>query len=82
MDLVEQGETLPVAVALNSYSWAYSGSSVGFLPYGVQSVLPSSGPYDGNTEVLITGKGFDEEIANVKARCRFGNETNFVTVEA
>lgn len=59
MDLVNEGEQLAVGVALNSYSWVYSSSDdVGYVPYGVTGVFPSSGPYSGNTQVMITGKGF------------------------
>ena len=42
---------------------------------------PSSGPYDGFTDVAIAGKGFNEEYAS-KARCRFGVESNFAIVDA
>ena len=49
-----------VSVALNSYSWAASEFS--FLPYGIDAVYPSSGPISENTNVIVTGKGFENEL--------------------
>lgn len=42
---------------------------------------PSSGPYDGYTDVLITGKGFTDEIAG-NARCKFGVDKDHAIIEA
>lgn len=56
MALVDEGYSLPATVALNSYSWAESNQT--FVPYGVTAVYPNAGPYSGNTDVLIVGKGF------------------------
>jgi len=60
MALVDEGYTLPVTVSLNSYSWVESNAT--FVPYGVTAVYPNSGPYTGNTDILISGKGFNEEL--------------------
>lgn len=60
--LVDEGQTLPATVALNSYSWVDSNQT--FVPYGVQAVYPNSGPIAGNTDVLLIGKGFNEELAD------------------
>ena len=82
MALVEENEGLIVKLALNSYSWV--GGQYGdvlYRPYGILSVQPASGPYDGYTDVQITGKGFNQDYAE-KGRCRFGTEANFAIVEA
>lgn len=79
MSLVDEGFSLPVTVALNSYSWPETNQT--FTPYGVSGVFPNSGPYTGNTDILITGKGFNEEFAD-KARCRFGINSDYAIVEA
>lgn len=44
-------------------------------------IYPNSGPYTGNTDILITGKGFSEELQE-KAKCRFGTSSNFAIVDA
>lgn len=79
MPLVDEGFSLPITVALNSYSWPESNQT--FTPYGVVGVFPNSGPYSGNTDILITGKGFSEEFAE-KAKCRFGIASDYAIVEA
>ena len=82
MALVEEGEGLLVQLALNSYSW--TGGKQGdvlYSPYGITTVQPGSGPYDGFTDVQIVGKGFNPEYAD-QARCRFGTETNYAIVDA
>lgn len=82
MDLVNEGEALPASLSLNSYSWVGgSQGQLGFVPYGVDGVFPNSGPFDGFTDILITGKGFSEEIAP-RARCRFGVEADYAIVDA
>jgi len=92
MDLVNQGESLPVYVALNSYSWV-SGSKhrrlaagdhtqqLSYIPYGILTVSPDSGPFSGFSDILITGKGFLDENA-LKARCRFGSDNDYAIVDA
>ena len=79
MPLVDEGFTLPATVALNSYSWPESNQT--FTPYGISGIFPNSGPYTGSTDVLVVGKGFNEEFAS-KARCRFGIPSNYAIVEA
>lgn len=89
LDLVNQGENLPVYIALNSYSWVgekadyrrLSGNSVGYVPYGIQSIFPESGIIEGFTDIFITGKGFTEDIAD-KAKCRFGVDGSYQIVDA
>jgi len=95
MELVNEGETLPVYVALNSYSWVGEkqnqrmlGSTnkaakpkLGYTPYGVQSIFPESGIVEGFTDVYVTGKGFTSELAP-KARCRFGVDGKYHIVDA
>jgi hypothetical protein len=79
MELVEEGMQLPASVALNSYSWTESNQT--FVPYGVTGVYPNAGPYTGNTDVMIVGKGFTEDLAD-KAKCRFGVNGNYAIVDA
>ena len=89
IELVNEGESLPVFVALNSYSWVgaktntrrLSSESIGYVPYGVQTLEPDSGPFEGFTDIFVTGKGFVPELA-AKAKCRFGAADNFVEVSA
>lgn len=82
MDLVNEGEAHNVYVALNSYSWVGGNNdAITFVPYGVNGVYPNSGPYNGFTDILITGKGFTEDIAE-RAKCRFGVDSNFAIVDA
>ena len=60
MDLVDEGEGLVVQLALNSYSWVGAkGEDALYRPYGIIKLSPSSGPYEGFTDILITGKGFN-----------------------
>jgi len=68
-----------VSVALNSYSWAESDFS--FTPYGISSLSPASGPISENTNILVSGKGFENELKN-EARCKFGTDQDYVIVEA
>jgi hypothetical protein len=79
MPLVDEDMSLPITVALNSYSWPDTNQT--FVPYGIVAIFPNSGPYSGNTDILITGKGFNEELQE-KAKCRFGIPSNFAIVEA
>ena len=79
MSLVDEGLTLPVSVALNSYSWPETNQT--FIPYGVTGIYPNSGPYSGSTDILVTGKGFFDEY-QAKAKCRFGISSNYAIVDA
>jgi hypothetical protein len=78
---VNEGEEHTASVALNSYSWPKKVTPLTYIPYGVTNVSPSSGPYTGYTEILVTGKGFTNEIAE-NAKCRFGIDSNNIVVEA
>lgn len=55
MELLNEGDEHKASVALNSYSWPKGGDSKPqtFIPYGVKSISPSSGPYTGYTEILV-----------------------------
>jgi len=77
--LVEQGESLQVSAALNSYSWAPSEFS--YQPYGLTGIYPNSGPVGGDTNILVTGKGFDNDLKD-DARCKFGTDDNYAIVSA
>lgn len=79
MALVDEGFSLPITVALNSYSWAESNQT--FVPYGISGIYPNSGPITGSTDILITGKGFNEEYQE-KAKCRFGIPSDYAIVDA
>ena len=68
-----------MSAALNSYSWAESDFS--YAPYGISSLFPSSGPISENTNILVVGKGFENELKD-QARCKFGTDDNYVLVEA
>ena len=82
MSLVDEGEGLLVKLALNSYSWVGGhDGDVFYIPYGIVATSPSSGPYDGYTDVMISGRGFSPTFAD-KGRCRFGVDGNYVTVDA
>jgi hypothetical protein len=50
-------------------------------PYGITSLYPDMGPIGQNTNILVTGKGFNNELRE-NARCKFGTEENYLIVEA
>ena len=79
MPLVEEGESLSVSLALNSYTWA-PNTEYSFKPYGIYGLYPSSGPVSDSTNILVTGKGFENEMKEF-ARCKFGTDDNYVIVE-
>jgi len=73
MELVDKDYYLPATVALNSYSWV--DTDFKYVPYGITDIMPNSGPISGNTDVIIVGKGFNEDLQE-KALCRFGVGSN------
>ena len=79
LPLLDEGQSLPVSVALNSYSWA--ASDFYFTPYGISDIYPSAGPDDQNTNILVVGSGFANDMQD-DARCKFGTESNYIIVEA
>ena len=79
LPLLEEGQSLLVSVALNSYSWAASDFSM--HPYGIFNLYPSAGPINQNTNIMVTGKGFENELKE-NARCKFGTDENYVIVSA
>jgi hypothetical protein len=76
--LVDEGQSLALGVALNSYSWLPGDFS--YSPYGISDLYPSSGPVSENTNILVSGKGFDNDMKDT-ARCKFGTDDNYVIVE-
>lgn len=78
LPLIEEGESLRVTAALNSYSWAASDFSM--HPYGITGMYPDMGPIGQNTNILVTGKGFNNELRE-NARCKFGTDENYLIVE-
>lgn len=76
---MEEGESLLVTVALNTYSWAASDFSM--LPYGINAIYPNMGPVASSTNILVTGKGFDNDLRE-NGRCKFGTEDHYIIVEA
>jgi hypothetical protein len=60
MELVDKDYYLPATVALNSYSWV--DTDFKYVPYGILDIQQNSGPISGNTDVIIVGKGFNEEF--------------------
>ena len=79
MELVDKDYYLPATVALNSYSWV--DTDFKYVPYGITDIMPNSGPISGNTDVIIVGKGFNEDLQE-KALCRFGVGSSQVIVQA
>jgi hypothetical protein len=58
LDLIDEGDSAPAQVALNSYSWSKVLPSTQFYPYGILNVYPNSGPNSGVTDVIVEGKGY------------------------
>jgi hypothetical protein len=69
LPLLENNRTMNLSIALNNYSFTESNENTTFVPYGIMSISPSSGPIQGGSRVDIKGAGFNE---NSKGRCRFG----------
>ena len=61
--------SLPLKIALNNVSFSEANDNVSFIPYGVYEIVPSSGPIQGGTQILVKGAGFFESN---NIRCRFG----------
>jgi len=81
IQLAKENEPWEVKIALNSYSWVGSQPApMMFMPYGISEIAPRSGPYDGFTDLFITGAGFTEDIAE-NARCRFGVDQDYSITE-
>lgn len=81
MPLAKEGEPFESKIALNSYSWVGTNPASLFMPYGITDMQPRSGPYDGFTDIFITGAGYTSEIAE-NAKCRFGVDQDYAIVEA
>ena len=60
MPLVDEGFSLPATVPLNSYSWPEKNQT--YIPYGILGVYPNSGPYTGNTDILLFSDYLDEGL--------------------
>lgn len=76
---MDEGESLLCSVSLNSYSWGQSDFSM--KPYGIYEMYPNSGPISQNTNILIVGKGFNNDLKEF-ARCKFGTDDNYIIVDA
>lgn len=81
MALAKENEPFEAKFALNSYSWVGTSPAQLYMPYGVIDIQPRSGPYDGFTDIFITGAGYTPEIAEF-AKCRFGVDLDFAVVDA
>jgi hypothetical protein len=79
LPLIDEGESLLVTASLNSYSWGASDYSM--HPYGITALYPDMGPIGQNTNILVTGKGFSNDLRD-NARCKFGTDENYLIVEA
>ncbi|MFO0117018.1 MAG: hypothetical protein ACK521_05190 [bacterium] len=81
MPLAKEGEPFESKIALNSYSWVGTNPPNLYMPYGITDMQPRSGPYEGFTDVFITGGGYTSDLAE-SARCRFGTDQDYAIVEA
>jgi hypothetical protein len=78
LPLLDEGNTLRVSAALNCYSWA--DSSYSLTPYGIEGLYPNAAPWQKSTNIYVTGKGFNNDMAG-NARCRFGFEGKYTIVD-
>jgi len=78
LPLLDEGDSLRVSAALNSYSWAESSFSLS--PYGIDGLYPNSAPWSKSVNIYVTGKGFINEMSG-NARCRFGHEGHYTIVD-
>lgn len=60
---------LNFSIALNNYSFTADNENLTFVPYGIMSIDPSSGPISGGSEIFVTGAGF---MDSKNIRCQFG----------
>jgi len=79
LPLVDEDQSLWVTAALNSYSWADSLYALNI--YGITGLYPNAAPWSQNTNIMVTGKGFMNDMSD-SGRCRFGAEGSFVIVDA
>jgi hypothetical protein len=79
--LVDEDQAHLVTASLNRMSWVDNNETLTFVPYGIISVTPNSVPYTGNTDIYISGKGFNEELKEF-AQCRFGIPSDYKIVDA
>ena len=71
LPLVDEDQSLWVTVALNSYSWADSLFAINI--YGITGIYPNAAPWSQNTNIMVTGKGFLNDMSDM-GRCKFGAE--------
>ena len=50
-------------------------------PYGIYEMYPNSGPISQNTNILVVGKGFNNDLKEF-SRCKFGTDDNYIIVDA
>lgn len=77
--LLDTNHTHNFSFALNNYSFVEENSNLTFVPYGIMSISPPSGPIEGNTRIVITGSGF---YKSKNIRCRFGVPGYYAYTEA
>lgn len=96
IEYANEGETLPVYVAMNGYSWTDFSEKMYYVPYGIEYVSPNAGAVNSYIDVYIYGKGFmyfADEITAEEAggtaisyysepKCRFGSPDNNAVVDA
>lgn len=78
LPLLDEGNSLRVSAALNSYSWAESSFSL--QAYGIDGLYPNAAPWQKSTNIYVTGKGFNNDMSG-NARCRFGREGSYTIVD-
>lgn len=77
--LLPINKTLNFSYALNNYSFTEGNPEFYYIPYGINKIMPSSGPINGATRIEVFGAGFFDTN---KARCRFGVPGYFYYTEA
>ena len=75
----EEGETLPVSIALNNASWSQPNAKTYYRPYGIDLISPNSGPSTGGTKVKVEGFGFER---GNDGKCWFGVPGEYIIVPA
>jgi hypothetical protein len=49
--LVDEDQAHLVTASLNRQAWVKDNETLTFVPYGILSVTPNSGPFTGNTDI-------------------------------
>jgi hypothetical protein len=48
--------------------------------YGITGIYPNAAPWTQNTNIMVTGKGFLNDMSDM-GRCKFGAEGSYVIVD-